>query len=79
MGQAFDDPVASRIAIDCEHDRGFDIRGDQRAHRLSAGRDDHVEIASRQLAREVLQTIQAALCPQIIDRDITAFYQSILC
>src|SRR5450432_459322 len=79
MGQTFDDPEANRIAIDCEHDRGFDADGNQRTYRLWTSSDDHVEIASRQFVRELAQTVAVVLCPQIVDRDIAAFNQSILC
>ena len=67
------------VAIDCEHDRGFDVGGDQRTDCLSTGSDDHIETTSCQLAREVLQTIQAALHPQIINRDIAALNQPFFC
>jgi hypothetical protein len=80
-------PAASRgspllhdqVALDCEPDRGFDVGGDQRTDRLSAGSDDHIETTSRQLAREVLQTIQAALRPPIINRDIATLNQPFFC
>jgi hypothetical protein len=47
-------------------------------HRLSAGRDDHIEIALRQLARQRLQAIQPAFRPKIVDRDIAPLDQPII-
>jgi len=76
--QAFDDTVANRIAIDCEHDGGLDVGRNKRTHRPSASSDDYIEIASRQLTRKLPQSNQASLCPQIVNRDITAFNLPIL-